>query len=132
MPKGRPSSFTEKLAAEILERLTHADGGLEEVCKADDMPSDRTVYRWLAQHEEFRQAYTQAREVAGDVQAGRALRDALDAKDASLGRLAFDARRWSASKLAPKKYGDKLALTDPDGEKLVITIKQFTPPPNGA
>ena len=31
-------------------------------------------------------------------------------------RLRFDARKWAASKLDPKKYGDKLDLTN-DGEK---------------
>lgn len=125
MAKGRPSTYTPELAAKILEEMTYADGGLEEVCSREGMPSDRSVYRWLAQHEDFRQAYTRAREVIADVQAARALRDALTATDASLGRLAFDARRWSASKLAPKKYGDavQMKLTDNEGGPVQQVIR---------
>lgn len=122
---GRPSSYTPEIAAQILEELTYADGGLEEVCAKEGMPSDRTVYRWLAQNEDFRQEYARAREVAGDVQAARALRDALDAKDAGLGRLAFDARKWTASKLAPKKYGDKLDLNHGGELGLKVEIVRF-------
>lgn len=33
--------------------------------------------------------------------------DALIAEDAQKGRLAFDAAKWFAAKLAPKVYGDK-------------------------
>jgi hypothetical protein len=47
-PRGRPSTFSDELAAEIANRLPFADGGLAEVCAADDMPSETTVYRWLA------------------------------------------------------------------------------------
>lgn len=32
---------------------------------------------------------------------------AVTAKDPQLGRLAYDARKWQASKLAPKVYGEK-------------------------
>jgi hypothetical protein len=32
-------------------------------------------------------------------------------------KLQIDARKWKASKLAPKKYGDKMDLTT-DGEKI--------------
>lgn len=125
---GRPTSFTPELANKILEELPHADGGLEAICKQDGFPSDRTVYRWLADpaNEEFRQAYAQAREVCAHVQAERALRDALIAEDAAKGRLAFDARKWMASKLAPKKYGEKVTteLTGADGGPVDVTDSQ--------
>jgi hypothetical protein len=56
-----------------------------------------------------------AREIQGHVQADKAIEDATTARDAQfttardaqLGRLAYDARKWHASKLAPKVYGDK-------------------------
>lgn len=107
---GRPSKYTEAIAAEICERLIDSDYGLEQVCEADDMPNVRTVFRWLAANDEFSQQYARAREAQGHIQADRGTKDALTATDASLGRLKWDARRWQASKLAPKKYGDKVAL----------------------
>ncbi len=114
---GRPSSYSTEAAIAICEELPYADGGLEEVCDKPDMPGVRTVYRWLADpaNIEFRQMYARAREMTGEVQAQRALRDALVAGDAQLGRLKFDARKWTAAKLAPRKYGDKVALTGADG-----------------
>lgn len=110
----RPSDYTAELAAEICARVMESDYGLEEICQADDLPSARTVFRWLAAHEEFRQQYARAKEAQGHVQADRGLKDALTATDASLGRLKFDARKWAASKLAPKQYGDKLAVGGDD------------------
>lgn len=104
----RPSSYSAKIAEEICDRIIGSDYGLEQVCDDDDMPSARTVFRWLNQHEEFRQQYARARELQGEVQAGRGVREALTASDASLGRLRFDARKWAASKLAPKQYGEKV------------------------
>lgn len=106
----RPSDYTEELGLEICTRVVESDHGLEQVCEADDMPSARTVFRWLAANETFCQQYARAKELQGEVQAGRGMRDALTATDAALGRLKFDARKWAASKLAPKKYGDKVAL----------------------
>lgn len=91
-----------------------SDYGLEQICQADDLPSARTVFRWLANNEAFRQQYARAKEVQGHVQADRGLKDALTATDASLGRLKWDARKWAASKLAPKQYGDKLAVGGDD------------------
>jgi hypothetical protein len=111
---GRPTDFSQEMAEEICSRVMESDYGLEQVCEADDLPSARTVFRWLAAHEGFRQQYAHAKEVQGHIQAGRGMREALTATDASLGRLKFDARKWAASKLAPKQYGDKIAVGGSD------------------
>lgn len=110
-PRGRPSSFTQEIADEICARVMESDYGLEQVCQEADMPCARTVFRWLAAHESFSQQYARAKEAQGHVQADRGTRDALQATDAALGRLRYDARKWQASKLAAKVYGDKVALT---------------------
>jgi hypothetical protein len=74
---GRPSTFTQEIADEICARVMESDYGLEEICEADDLPSARTVFRWLAAHESFRQQYARAKEAQGHVQADRGLKDAL-------------------------------------------------------
>jgi hypothetical protein len=124
--RGRPSDYTPALATEICERMIESDHGLEQVCAADDMPHVSTVYRWLQAHADFREQYTRAREAQGHVQAERALRDALTADDPQKGRLKFDARKWAASKLAPKQYGDAVNLkhSDPDGGPVRINDVQ--------
>ena len=106
--RGRPTNYTPEIADEICARVMESDYGLEQICGKDGLPSASTVYRWLAVHADFREKYARAKEVQGHVQADRGVFDALTATDASLGRLKFDARKWAASKLAPKQYGDKI------------------------
>jgi len=36
--------------------------------------------------------------------------EAFNSHDAQIGRLRIDALKWTASKLAPKKYGDKVEV----------------------
>lgn len=108
-PLGRPSVFTQELADAICAAIVDSDYGIEQISERDEFPAKRTIFRWLTTNEAFRHQYAQAKEAQGHVQADRGLRDALNATDAQLGRLKFDARKWAASKLAPKQYGDKVA-----------------------
>lgn len=112
---GRPTSFAQEVADEFCNRLIQSDYGIEEICQADDLPCARTVFRWLAANPLFSQQYARAKEAQGHIQADRAIKEALTATDPQLGRLRYDARRWAASKLAPKQYGDKVVVAgDPD------------------
>jgi SAM domain (Sterile alpha motif) len=74
-------------------------------------------FRWLGTNAEFRDKYARAREVQGHIAADLAVEVAVNATDAGLGRLAYDARKWQASKLAPKVYGDKseVVMSGPNG-----------------
>lgn len=105
---GRLSSYTEEIADEIIRAIEDGQG-LVAICNQDHMPCRKTVHTWLRQHEAFLHRYTRAKEVGCDAIADEALAEALVAKDAPLGRLHFDARRWYVGKLAPKKYGEKLS-----------------------
>lgn len=135
MTSGRPSSYTDDIALQICERLS--DGrSLRSICLDDDMPGQTTVFRWLAANETFRKQYARAREAQADA----IFDEMLDIADNSTNdwmerrgenaegyelngdhvqrtRLRLDTRKWMASKLAPKKYGDKLDVTS-GGEKL--------------
>ena len=118
---GRPSSYTEKLADEICERI--ADGeALHIMCQEPEMPSAATVYRWLEDNISFRDKYARARSRQADKLAAEIvdIADAVPSKDKGAlekARLRMDARKWAASKLAPKKYSDKVQqeISGPDG-----------------
>lgn len=110
---GRPSAFTPEIANEICERLSDGES-LRKICEDDEMPARSTVRTWLVQNAEFQAQYAHAREQQADVYAERIVDEAETATDASLGRLKMDALKWAASKLAPKRYGDKLALGQAD------------------
>lgn len=105
---GRPSEFTPEIANDICERLAEGES-LRTICQDDDMPSRSTVRLWRSGNAEFSAQYTHARECQAETYAEKIVDDALVATDAALGRLRMDALKWAASKLAPKKYGDKIA-----------------------
>jgi hypothetical protein len=116
------SQYSDAIAEKICERIVTSDYGLEQVCAASDLPCASTVYKWLQQHDSFAEQYARARELQAHTQHDRGVRDALEARDAQLGRLRFDARRWSAAKLNPKVYGDRIQAehTGPSGAPLLI------------
>jgi len=131
MSLGRPSDYTPELAAAICSRI--ADGeSLRTICSADGMPDKSTVFRWLASNEDFRDQYARAREAQADFYAEEIIEISddgtndwmerrsesekgagvntgwvLNGEHVQRSRLRVDARKWYASKVAPKKYGDK-------------------------
>lgn len=115
--RGRPSLYTPEIAELILLGVSEGKS-LRKICEPEDMPSEAAVRRWVMDdHEGFAAHYTRSRDIGLDCRADAIIEDAKAAKDAGLGRLSFDADRWYLSKLAPKRYGDKLTteLTGADG-----------------
>ena len=125
---GRPAIYTPELAKTVCDRLEHGET-LVAIVRDPLMPSRMTVYRWLQSDEQFREQYARAR----DAQADHFAEEIVDIADAepslifknvdgvdvasvdstavNLLRLRIDARKWYASKVAPKKYGDKIETT---------------------
>lgn len=136
----RPSKFTQALADEICSRI--ADGeSLRSICLSEGMPDKVTVLRWLAddeKHKEFCTQYVRAREAQADRLAEEILEIADDGtrdtytdengnervnqEVVARSRLRVDARKWLASKMAPKKYGDKVQqeISGPDGGPITV------------
>ena len=123
----RPTTYSEAIADAICDELSTTDHGLERICRGNGMPDVRTVYRWLEAQDDFRQRYARARERQADFMAAQTVDIADDTSKEDNGfagsvavarsRLRIDARKWFASKLAPKKYGEKIdaQLSGPDG-----------------
>lgn len=125
---GRPTIFTQDLADRICAELSDGDS-MRTVCKADDMPCKSTVFRWLRTDKDFCDQYTRAKQESADALTDEMLdiaddatndwMEKLDKDDQSIGyqlngdhvqrsRLRIETRKWLASKLKPKKYGDKI------------------------
>lgn len=118
--RGRPSKYTPEVAETILKGVSEGLS-LRKVCEPDDMPSEATVRRWVIDDTEgFSAHYTRSRDIGLDCRADALVEAAKEAKDASLGRLSFDADRWYLSKLAPKRYGDKIAHVGGDKDDAPI------------
>ncbi len=129
---GRPTRYTPKVAADICTRLAEGES-LRAICRDDAMPSLSTVTGWLfdGEHEEFSEQYARAREVqaevladeladiadeaTGDLTTDKDGKAVVDHEHIQRSRLRVDTRKWIASKLLPKRYGDKLQHTGEGG-----------------
>ena len=119
--KGRPSLYTEALAAKICLRLAEGES-LRTICADEAMPGMSTVMGWLFddKHEGFPEQYARAREAQAELRADE-ITDIADgvqhgaSEAVQAARLRVDARKWIAAKLLPKRYGDKVQHTGDGG-----------------
>jgi hypothetical protein len=143
MTANHPNAFTEELAEKICTRLSGGES-LRSICGAkNNMPSVTSVMRWLAANQKFREQYALAREAQAEYLVDEIVEIADDAtndymekrnadgvligwaengENVQRSRLRVDARKWAASKLAPKKYGDKQVHEHggPDGGPITL------------
>lgn len=123
-PGGRPTDYTDAVFNDICEKL--ADGkSLKSICEADDKPSKATFYNWINNSKELLDKYARAKDDGADALA-EDIQDiaegVLSGKyDPSAARVAGDLKKWTASKLKPKKYGDKIDMTT-NGKELPAPI----------
>lgn len=88
-------------------------GNVEQACKADGMASRSTVLEWIRGDETLSVAYSRAREAGADMIADDInviARDCAtpDGIAPDRARVAIHALMWTASKLKPKTYGDRV------------------------
>lgn len=140
MAIGRPTLFTDDLAAFICAEIA-TGAKLPDICSAENMPTDRTVYRWLASNPIFCQQYARAQEDRTAAMAEELLEIAdngsndwmeknngdsvswvTNGEALQRSRLRVDTRKWLMSKMCPKKYGDKIVQENvgPDGGAMKI------------
>ena len=132
---GRPSDYMPEVASDICALLMTGES-LRSICKRQGMPAMSTVTLWLTKHEEFSAQYARAREVQAEVLAEDILMLADSAVEdgaaVAKARLQVDARKWYASKVAPKRYGDrvhhdqKITITDLTDEELDRRLQELT------
>jgi len=137
---GRPVEYTDALANEICWRITNGES-LVQICKDDHIPHCATIYRWLIRFEVFREMYTRAREDQADTNAdeiiaiadeqpvvvevrdkeGNIIDHKLDSAFIAWQKNRIDARKWTAAKLKPRKYGERMAVEGVDGGAAIKT-----------
>jgi hypothetical protein len=107
---GRPTIYSQELADEICTRLAHGETLRTIIASSPHLPCRTTIYRWNADNEDFRNQYTKARAEQADYYAELIVDESYSSHDAAIGRLRVDALKWAASKMAPKKYGEKIEV----------------------
>ena len=122
---GRPSSYTEQMANLICIRLAEGES-LNKICKDEGMPDKATVFRWLATDASFCDKYARARELQAETQFdelidivdqppelsyvtdknGELVEVKFDSSYVQWMKLRVDTRKWTAARMAPKKYAE--------------------------
>lgn len=134
----RPTIYSEELALEICEQIAQGKS-LRSICELEEMPSLRTVMYWCNDNKEFLQQYTRAREAQADYYADELIEiaDTLlkdddgktfdDPTAVARAKLRIETRKWIASKLKSKSYGEKVTqeITGKDGGAIQIERKSI-------
>ena len=132
------SKYTPALAVEICARLATGET-LRSICRDDHMPTESSVREWVVTDREgFAAHYARARDFGLDslsdeiiliadtpVNGVKTIEDDKGTRFITGDmiehrRLQVDTRKWYLSKLAPKRYGDKITqeVTGADGTPL--------------
>lgn len=123
-PVGRPKVYNNDTFEKVLEHIRQGKS-LVRICLMDGMPHYETVLNWMRNDRELSVKYARAREDQADFFADRLVELAentpAERDEIEKARLISDNIKWTAAKLKPKKYGDKLDLTS-DGEALPTPI----------
>jgi terminase small subunit-like protein len=121
------SKYTPELALEICSLIAECKtltDCAEHLTNAGTPVSRRTILYWLDAHPEFAKMYARAHEMQADHDADE-IRDIVRRVigpwregETPLGhqeaRIAIDAKKWSAGKRQPKKYGERVQLDTPE------------------
>ena len=135
---GAPTTFNQRTADLICILL--AEGmSLRQILREDKagvMPAQSTVYEWLLRHPSFAEQYARAREEQADTNADEIIaiadehppeytdkdgRTSLDVTYIQWQKNRIEARKWTAAKLKPKKYGDRMAVEGVEGGAAIKT-----------
>lgn len=142
---GRPVEYTEAIADEVCLRLTEGEP-LVRICKSSHLPDVSTIYRWLIRFPLFCEMYTRAREEQADTNAdeiiaiadedpkfteykdkdGNVVDIKIDSAYVAYQKQRIESRKWTAAKLKPRKYGERIAMEGVDGGAPIGTVDLST------
>ena len=95
----------------ICHHTASSSKSLDEICaQRKYLPHADTFRRWIADGGEECRKYAQAKDAQADYLAFETIYIADTEKNPNKARNMIDARKWIASHLNPRKYGDKLEL----------------------
>jgi hypothetical protein len=129
------SKYTQEIADKITSLVATTSKSMRTICKEVKVPYG-THLQWLRDKEDYSSQYARAKEDQSDL----LIEEMIEIADDSSGdskvtengevinseyvqrsKIRIDTRKWIASKLKPKKYGDKVDVTT-DGDKISNVI----------
>lgn len=107
-PDQQLDSFDRQKFDFIIDELSNGKA-LTQICKDPEMPSFSTFQKWILRDGSLFKEYARARQLQADYYADETIEIADTDPNIARARNRMDARRWHASKLAPRKYGDRIS-----------------------
>ena len=143
--RGRPSIYSDELANKICTRLGLGES-LRKICLDEDMPCLASVMGWLTRKPDFLEQYTRAREIQAETQFdqlidivdqppelsyvtgknGEQIEVKFDSTYVAWMKLRVDTRKWTAARMAPKKYGEHKQVEETTDPSVIdVTVRDM-------
>ena len=134
---GRPTDYNDRIADKICTLVSISEKGLEHICEENpDLPVPSTIALWRIKYPAFSEKYRTAKSFQAELYAESTDRIALELKDyfytdpisgairidsgvVAAAKTLIDSRKWHASKLAPKIYGDLAKQAEDTKDSLI-------------
>ena len=132
---GKHTTRTPEIVQAVLDGMAEEGLSLRKSC-LDVGVKPSTFLLWVSEDPAIAEQYVRAREAMADVRLDLALDivhaapemidtpsgPKIDPAFVAWQRLRYDAEKWHMSKLAPKKYGDKLEISGDKESPLAMTL----------
>lgn len=100
--------FNPGLAGYILDEMSKGQRSVRSICSEQGLPDRGTVFGWVLDNPEFARQFMRARELQQHSFADDIIWISDTETDQGKARTQIDARKWTASRLLPKVYGDHI------------------------
>ena len=139
------NNYNQEMAERVCELIATNPKGLHPICAENpDLPTPRTIGRWLIKYPEFKAMYGEARiqqaellayemlQIADSISEYQIIGDKEDrAINAARVKNMIDARKFMAMKLYPKVYGNNQIISgNPDAP--LVTLPSIVQALDGA
>lgn len=135
MGSGRETDYNEDLAKRICDEIACCTDSLKTICERNaDFPHYKTIYIWRAKHADFRNALLEARRHQADLLAAEVIEiadasnndtkitagghEVMNTEWVARSRLRIDTRKWLATTLLPRVYGNKIEELETENAEL--------------
>ena len=120
------SQQTPEIEKRILKEISEGKS-LNSICRDKDMPDRTTIHSWIKKDPNFQIRYDEAREERGNYYGEKVAELALAVLagkvDPNVGRVAGDLFKWTAARMSPKNFGDRMELSHKAEDSFVDALK---------